>query len=72
MDLLETKVSRVKQGARDCLVCRGKKDLLGRRERKAMEACLASLGLLAFGERGEVLERQASPVQRVRKENPLL
>ena len=70
MDLQETKVFRVKQAALACLVCRGKKDLLETRERKAMEVFLAFLGLLVFGERGAVLELQGSPGQRDRKENP--
>ena len=56
----------------DYLVCREKKDHLVTREKRAMEAFLAFLELRVFAEREEVLELLASPVQRDRKENPLL
>ena len=71
-DLLETKVSRVKQEARGCLACRGKKGRLVTRERKAMEVCLAFLEPRVFVEREAVLELQDFQVQKDRKENPLL
>ena len=72
MDLRETKGSRVKLVGQDYLVFLGKKDHLVTRERRAMEAFLAFLELRVFAERGAVLELLASPVQRDRKENPLL
>ena len=65
-------MSRVKQEAQACLACRGKKDHLEIRERKAMEVCLAFLGLRVFVERGAVLELQDFQVRKDRKENPLL
>ena len=71
-DLRETKGSRVKLVGQDYLVFLGKKDHLVTKERRAMEAFLAFLELRVFGERGAVLELLASPVQRDRKENPLL
>ena len=72
MDRRESKVCRVRQEGQACLVYRGKKDLLVTKERRATEVFLASLGLRVFVEREEVLELRASPVRRVRKENPLL
>ena len=71
MDHLEIKVSRVRQGVQVCQVCLGRRDLPVRRERRVMEVCLASPGLLVSAEREAVPEPRAFLAPKDRKESPL-